>query len=179
MGSPPKWRDDGTAETVHDLLRWQAREILKRHEDPTAVVLDSQTVRASVNAPKDTTGRDPGKKSPGRKRDIATDVLGLVIAVVVVAASVHDNTIGIALLDKVAATAPTVTKSWVDAGFKQAVVEHGARLCVDWRSPNATPGQEGSPRNRNGGWWSSRSARSCCTADSRGTTRRGQSARWR
>ncbi|MEU8924878.1 transposase [Kitasatospora sp. NPDC048545] len=101
------WRDDGTTEAIHDLLRWQVREMRRRHEDPTAVVLDSQTVWASTNAPKDTTGLDPGKKSPGRKRGIATDVLGLVIAVVVVAASVHDNAIGIALLDKVAASAPT------------------------------------------------------------------------
>ncbi|MGW7461131.1 transposase [Streptomyces sp. NPDC054797] len=61
-----KWRDDGTAETVHDLLHWQGRESSRRHEDPTAVILDSQTVRASVNAPKETTGLDPGKKSPGR-----------------------------------------------------------------------------------------------------------------
>lgn len=118
-----KWRDDGTAETIHDLLRWQVRESRKRHEDPTAVVMDSQTVRASMNAPKETTGLDPGKRSPGRKRGIATDVLGLVIAAVVVAASVHGNAIGIALLDKVVARAPTVTKAWVDAGFKNAVVE--------------------------------------------------------
>lgn len=48
-----KWRDDGITETIHDLLRWQAREMRKRHEDPTAVVLDSQTVRASVSAPKE------------------------------------------------------------------------------------------------------------------------------
>ncbi|MHB9860504.1 hypothetical protein [Streptomyces sp. YIM S03343] len=53
---------------------------------------------------------------------MATDVLGLIIAVVVTAASVHDNAIGIALLDEVAATAPTVTKSWVDAGFKQGLL---------------------------------------------------------
>ncbi|MEU6393056.1 transposase [Streptomyces sp. NPDC046939] len=77
------WRDDGTAETTHELLRCQAREMRKRHEDPTAVVLDSQTVRASTNAPKETTGLDPGKRSPGRKRGIATDVIGLVIAVLV------------------------------------------------------------------------------------------------
>ncbi|MFE2070614.1 transposase [Streptomyces sp. NPDC059467] len=134
-----EWRDDGTAETVHDLLRWQTREIRKRREGPTAVILDSQTVRASVNVPKDTTMLDPGKKGPGRKRGIATGVLGLIIAVVVVvvvvvvvgAASVHDDAIGIALLDNVAATAPTVTKGWVDAGFKQAVVEHGARFGID------------------------------------------------
>ncbi|MFK0111690.1 hypothetical protein [Streptomyces sp. NPDC091217] len=56
-----------TAETVHDLLRWQTREIRKRREEPTAVILDSQTVRAPVNVPKDTTVLDPGKKSLGRK----------------------------------------------------------------------------------------------------------------
>ncbi|WP_128382265.1 IS5 family transposase [Streptomyces cavernae] len=137
------WRDDGTTETIHDLLRWQAREMRRRPEDPTAVVLDSQTVRASANAPKDTTGLDPGKKSPGRKRGIATDVLGLIIAVVVTAASVHDNAIGIALLNKVAAAAPTVTKSWVDAGFKQAVVEHGARLGIDVEIVQREPGARG------------------------------------
>lgn len=137
------WRDDGTAETIHDLLRWQVREVRRRREDPTAVVLDSQTVRASANAPKDTTGLDPGKKSPGRKRGIATDVLGLIIAVVVTAASVYDNAIGIALLDKVAATAPTVTKGWVDSGFKQAVVEHGARLGIDVEIVQHEPGRRG------------------------------------
>ncbi|MFF2149342.1 IS5 family transposase, partial [Kitasatospora sp. NPDC058190] len=137
------WRDDGTAETIHDLLRWQVRESRRRYEDPTAVVLDSQTVRTSTNAPKDTTGLDPGKKSPGRKRGIATDVLGLVIAAVVVAASVHDNAIGIALLDKVVRAAPTVTKAWTDAGFKNAVVEHGAHLGIDVEIVQREPGTRG------------------------------------
>nr|WP_107057663.1 IS5 family transposase [Streptomyces sp. NRRL S-646] len=137
------WRDDGTAETIHELLRWQAREMRRRREAPTAVVLDSQTVRASVNAPQETTGLDPGKRSPGRKRGIATDVIGLVIAVLVVAASVHDNAIGTALLDKVTATAPTVTKAWVDAGFKEAVVEHGARLGIDVEIVQREPGTRG------------------------------------
>ncbi|MGW0702303.1 IS5 family transposase [Streptomyces sp. NPDC002867] len=138
-----KWRDDDTAETIHDLLRWQVRESRKRREDPTAVVLDSQTVRASMNAPKDTTGLDAGKRSPGRKRGIATDVLGLLIAVVVVAASAHDNAIGIVLLDKVAASAPTVTKAWVDAGFKNAVVEHGARLGINVETVQREVGARG------------------------------------
>ncbi|WP_344025546.1 IS5 family transposase [Streptomyces luteireticuli] len=138
-----KWRDDGTAETIHDLLRRQVRESRRRCEDPTAVVMDSQTVRASVNAPKETTGLDPGKKSPGRKRGIATDVLGLVIAAVVVAASVHDNAIGITLLDKAAASAPTVTKAWVDAGFKNQVSEHGARLGIDVETVRREPGARG------------------------------------
>jgi hypothetical protein len=80
-------------------------------------------VRASTNAPKNTTRLDAGKESPGRKRGLATDVLGQLIAVVVVvAASVHNNAIGIALLDKAAASAPVVTKGWVEAGCKWAVV---------------------------------------------------------
>jgi transposase len=137
------WRDDGTAETIHNLLRCQAREMRRRREDPSAIMMDSQTVRSSVNAPKETTGLDPGKRSPGRKRGIATDVLGLLIAVVVVAASTHDNAIGIALLNRVAATAPTVTKAWVDAGFKNAVVEHGDRLGIDVEIVHRDPGARG------------------------------------
>lgn len=93
-----------------------------------------------MNAPKETPGLDPGKRSPGRKRAIATEVLGLVIAVVVAAASVHDITIGIVLLDK-AAAAPTVTKAWTDAGFKNAVVEHGARIGIDVEVVHREPGQ--------------------------------------
>ncbi|MFK0111691.1 hypothetical protein [Streptomyces sp. NPDC091217] len=65
------------------------------------------------------------------------------MAVVVVAASGHGDAIGIALLDNVAATAPTVTKGWVDAGFKQAVVERGARLGIDVEIVQRDPGARG------------------------------------
>lgn len=52
--------------------------------------------------PVTTTGREAAKKVPGRKRFLAVDTLGLVIAVVVLAASAHENVAGIALLDGVA-----------------------------------------------------------------------------
>lgn len=125
------WRDDGTDQAIHDLLRCQMREKAGRREDPTAVVLDSQSVRAANHVPAATTGKDVGKKVPGRKRGLAVDTLGLVIAVVVTAASVTDNAIGIRLLDKVVAHTPTVTRAWVDAGFKQDFALHGAVLGVD------------------------------------------------
>lgn len=66
----------------------------------------------------------------GRKRGLAVDVLGLVIAVVVLAASVHDNVFGTALLDRVAAGTSTVTRALVDEGFKKTVVDHGAGLGI-------------------------------------------------
>lgn len=125
------WRDDGTDQAVHDLLRCQARQRAGRAEDPTAIVLDTQSIRAANHVPAATTGKDAGKKVPGRKRGLAVDALGLIIAVVVTAASVTDNTIGVALLDKVVAHTPTVTRAWVDAGFKHDVAIHGAVLGID------------------------------------------------
>jgi transposase len=75
--------------------------------------------------------RHNGKKIAGRKRGIVTDTLGLLLAVIVTAASVSDNVIGNDLLDQATTTHPTLTKTWVDAGFKVKTVEHGAALGVD------------------------------------------------
>ncbi|SEH04067.1 Transposase [Nonomuraea solani] len=123
-----KWRDDGTDKTIHDLLRRHLREKKKRLADPSLVVLDSQSVHVAAGFPAETTGRDVAKKVPGRKRGLAVDVLGLVITVVVLAASAHENAAGIALLDRVAAVIEgSVTKALVDQGFvpqpKRWVVE--------------------------------------------------------
>lgn len=126
------WRDDGTDRVVHELLRCQVRERDRRLEDPTLVVLDTQSVHAAAGVPASTTGNDPAKRVPGRKRGLAVDVLGLVIAVTILAASAHDNAAGIDLLDRVAEhTGGTVTKALVDQGFKNQVVTHGARLGID------------------------------------------------
>jgi transposase len=103
-----KWRDDGTDQVVHDLLRRHARERKGRKADPSLVVLDTQSVHSAASVPAETTGKDAGKKVPGRKRGLAVDVLGLVIAVVVLAASAHENTAGTALLDQVASSTPAV-----------------------------------------------------------------------
>jgi transposase len=81
--------------------------------------------------PLSTQGTDAGKKIVGRKRGIITDTLGLLLAVVVTAASVSDNTIGTHLLDQATTRHPTLAKTWVDAGFKNTVVEHGAALGID------------------------------------------------
>jgi transposase len=125
------WRDDGTDQAIHDLLRCQAREKAGRREDPSAIILDTQSIRAANHVPATTTGKDAGKKVPGRKRGLAVDALGLIIAVVVTAASVTDTAIGVRLLDKVVEHTPTVTRAWVDAGFKHDLGIHGAVLGID------------------------------------------------
>lgn len=56
---------------------------------------------------------------------------GLILAVTVTAASLSENAVGIQLLDQAKKTYPTISKSWVDTGFKNAVIDHGASLGID------------------------------------------------
>ncbi|BDH12790.1 DDE transposase [Streptomyces hygroscopicus] len=145
------WRDDGTDKTVHDLLRWQVREKKKRLADPSLVALDTQSVHVAAGVPAATTGKDTAKRVPGRKRGIAVDVLGLVIAVLVTAASVHENAAETALLDRVAAQSDTVKKVLVDQGFKRTVVDHGAALGMDVEIVERNPAMSAScPGQRDG-----------------------------
>ncbi len=151
-----RWRDEGSDQDIHDLLRWQLREERKRLADPSLVVLDTQSIHVAVGVPADTTGRDAAKKVPGRKRCLAVDVLGLVVAVVVLAASAHENTAGIALLDQVAEQSGTVKKALVDQGFKKEVVEHGTNVGIDVEIVERNPDDKGFVRRPSGGSWSKR-----------------------
>ena len=85
------WRDDGTLARLHDVLRGQVRVAAGRDAEPTAAVIDSQSVRAADTVPRATRGWDNAKKVNGRKRHIAVDAMGLVLAVVITAASVQDR----------------------------------------------------------------------------------------
>ena len=67
----------------------------------------------------------------GRKRGIATDALGLLLAVIVCAASTSENKAGIQVLDHIKQQHPTITKAWVDQGFKNQFIEHGAALGIN------------------------------------------------
>ena len=85
------WRDDGTLARLHDALRAQVRAAGGRDPEPTAAVIDSQSVRAADTVPKATRGWDNAKKVNGRKRHIAVDTTGLLLAVVITAACVQDR----------------------------------------------------------------------------------------
>lgn len=65
------------------------------------------------------------------------------IAVVVLAASAHDNAAGIALLDKVAADTDTVHKALVDQGFKTAVIDHRQKVGIDVEVVERNPATSG------------------------------------
>ena len=62
-----------------------------RNPQPSAGIIDSQSVKGADTVGRDSRGYDAGKKINGRKRFIVTDTLGLLIVVVVLAASVQDR----------------------------------------------------------------------------------------
>jgi transposase len=72
-------------------LREQARVRQGRNPQPSAGIIDSQSVKGADTVGRDSRGYDAGKKINGRKRFIVTDTLGLLIVVVVLAASVQDR----------------------------------------------------------------------------------------
>jgi len=138
-----KWEKEGVTERIHDVLRGRVREEVGRDPEPTAALVDAQSVKTSGNVPESSQGIDAGKKIKGRKRHIATDVLGLLLVVLVTAASVQDTVGGREVLDQVAEKHPNVVKAWVDSGYKRSVVERGAGHGIDVEVVTKEPGQKG------------------------------------
>ena len=84
-----RWSRQGRFERMHDRLRLRWRERAERDEFPSTAILDSQSTRTSPQGGEK--GFDAGKRVKGRKRNLVVDTLGLVLAVVVTAASVQDR----------------------------------------------------------------------------------------
>ena len=94
------WSRDGTWERIATRLAQQVRELDGRDPDASAAIIDARSVRGAATVTSSTRGYDAGKKISGRKTFGLVDTLGLLIAVVVVAASTSDNAGGIAVMDR-------------------------------------------------------------------------------
>ena len=84
-----KWRHDGTLDKIHDLLRRKVRTAEKPYHPRTTASVDSQSVDTTSGG--EERGRDNAKNVDGRKRHIVVDSMGLLLAVLVTAASVDDG----------------------------------------------------------------------------------------
>src|SRR5919199_1168863 len=82
------WQRDGTWNQFLTALRRRVRRAAGRDPDPRGACIDSQSVKTASGG--EQVGTDGGKKVRGRKRPIAVDTLGLLLAVVVTAAHVED-----------------------------------------------------------------------------------------
>jgi transposase len=83
-----EWRHNGTLDLIHDALRTRVRAAEKPYQPRTTASVDSQSVDTTCGGAR--RGRDNAKNVDGRKRHIVVDSMGLLLAVLVTAASVDD-----------------------------------------------------------------------------------------
>ena len=95
---------------------------------PTAAVIDSQTVRAADTVPTTSSGYNGGKKIKGRKRHVAVDTGGLLLAVVVTTASLQDRDGAFRITAALREAFSTITLVWADAGYPGRFVRDARKI---------------------------------------------------
>ena len=117
-----KWQADGPAARMHDDLRERVRIAAGRGRVPTAAIIDSQSVKGSEMIARGRRGYDAAKKINGTKRHIAVDTMGLLLTVLITAASVQDRDAAKPLLWNLRRAFPTVKLAWADGGYAGKLV---------------------------------------------------------
>jgi DDE family transposase len=112
-----RWHARGLPQGLVDRLRGRLRTAWGRAELPTAGSIDSQSVKASDSVGADSRGYDAGKRINGRKRHVVVDTLGLLLTVLVTAASVQDRDGAFRLLALLRERFSTITLIWADGGY--------------------------------------------------------------
>jgi putative transposase len=116
------WSQKGHWQAIHDVFRNVVRDQAGKRSQPTAAILDSQTVRSSDQA--GGRGYDAAKKTKGIKRHILVDTLGLLLAVCVTKADVPEREGARRLLAPALALFRWLRCLWADQGYGGEELAH-------------------------------------------------------
>lgn len=112
-----KWRINGTWERINRAIRERLRVRLKRNPQPSAGIVDSQSVK-STGVGGEQRGYDGGKKIRGRKRHLLVDTEGFVLRVKIHSAKIMDYEGIKLLLEQAGERFSRLKHLWLDAGYR-------------------------------------------------------------
>lgn len=121
------WRQCGLWQRMHDRLRAAVRQADGRHRQPSAAILDSQSIKTTDRGGPHR-GYDAGKKVNGRKRHILVDTMGLLLIAVVHEANLQDRDGAKLVLDHLRHRFSRLRVIWADGGYAGALVGWVRRL---------------------------------------------------
>jgi putative transposase len=136
------WADNGTWQKLTQTMRQALRIELGRDPDPSAGVIDSQSVATGPGA--GIVGNDAGKKVRGRKRHLLVDTEGLLVSVVVTPANVQDPTAAPEVLTEAKEQSPRLSHVWGDARYQGKLIGWASKeLGITVEIVSRLPGQKG------------------------------------
>lgn len=112
-----KWIEKNFLERINTAIHADLRKKLGRNENPSAGIIDSQTVKGTPESAQES-GFDGGKSIKGRKRHIVVDTIGYVIIVLIHAANIHDSRAAREVLTALFSVVDTLKKIWADGAYK-------------------------------------------------------------
>lgn len=121
-----QWNAEGITDRIHDALRAATRDRAGRDPMASAGIVDAQSVKGADTVDSGSRGYDAGKKTNGRKRHIVTDTLGMLVVVLVTAASVQDRDGGRLVLNRARMAMPSIVLVWADGGYAGKLVAYAA-----------------------------------------------------